>query len=287
MLFRKHLKSEQRFDRWRDGLAINGPIMASGGMLMWEGGSLGWHSSAEQMRREGLMPIQAVGDEAVTQMRLAAAWNTFEGIGDDRIGADLLERMVTGSYALALLQRDDLGSGAAEQLNGEHRGWSFPPFATIEAREVADRVAGRGHNYSWGLVMSAPAEDFRGPHFLTAQTFKEADARRLATCWNAMAGLNNQTLSSNIYGRIADLLIQAAFNLASTDLPDGTHDSNQQRAVGRVLAVGTELIRERLASGAFVASVVNARPLERLLQIAADQEAPVDAEPAMASAPGR
>jgi len=258
MLFPRYPTGVEGFERWRLGHAINGPIESNSRMLMWAGGSLGWHSRRDRMKDEDCIPIDAVPEQAEIQARLAAGWNLFLGMGDDLINDAFIDELWWAGFHLGQLRRDGYGSGEAARLFSLT--YSFKPHVPqIHALAVPDRVESEGKTFNWGLVYNDRAPDGT-LLFLSAQTFREADARRLALCWNAAARMDGEPLRFGRYRQMIDLVANAGLAIALNDLKSRQMMlpkiawTPDRRPFQRLLDVAYPLVRDRLESGAFALS---------------------------------
>lgn len=261
MLFRIEPTSREGLARWQGGLHLEGPVVATQGFLMWRGGSMGWNSSAERMRDEGRLVIPRV--DVGTLDRLAGSWNSFAGISTERLGEAFVPGLVRALRGLSHAGREDCGSDEARASLDRMWGYASLDTPALEAVDASERVDSKGRNFAWGLVRAGEQGGF-----VTDQTFQEADARRMAACWNAALSLEPDALARNEIGKAVDLLLNAAFAIAS-ECPHGVAAAyapdDYEAGVVRAAA---PLLRDRMESGAFVLAAGSMPLAERVLEAA-------------------
>ncbi len=268
MLFRRYPDREEGLERRRAGLAVNGVLSQGWDRLHWAGGELGWNTGWEAQRAEGLVRIERPGSPQQSQARLAGSWNTLRGVGDAAVGSGLLQAVLDAASTLARIGRPEFGESEAVYLHDRASSTLTKRVSSIVAIDVSDRVESRGREFHWGLV----ALDSRGnvpsdPRFVTEQTFVEADARRLALCWNACAAVRLDPLRDTLHASVADLVTNAALAIAASDIAGRRIPEDRDGETRTVLGAATPLIEDRIASGAYVLSGGSFEAWERLREM--------------------
>ena len=229
---------------WKRGEGVRTRIHVFHDILMWNGGSLGWNSPVQRLEDEGKtpLPIKAYRkDRLPVVSRLAACWNALLGLEVGVPGTEGVQSVLL--RGLRILERTGRGTvGALEagvllrRLRATEA--SEPRRPLVEAADALSHTDARGAGFCWGLR-------YQGGAWLTDQTFSQADATRLAACWNAANGIADTTLMA----AAVDLMIRASFCIAATEKlsAPGFCRSDEQT----ILLLGGRMAAQRMRSGAF------------------------------------
>jgi hypothetical protein len=179
--------------------------------------------------------------------RLARSWNTFAGFPDRLVTSGELRGMHQAIFCLSASRRP--GARAASAILHQINRCGVANATPIDAVHTAES-AGADGVFAWGLSFIPEPGTGIPPAFVTGQTFREADARRLAACWNAARNVPLAVLDADAIGQAHDLLVLAACAVTRQDRishrpPDVAMDAH-------ILKAGAQILRSRLGSGEFV-----------------------------------
>ena len=269
MLFRRYPDYNEGLHRRRAGLALTNELFQGSDRLRWTGGDLGWNTGWQAQRAEGLVRIDRPGSPQQAQARLAGSWNTLRGVSDAAVGTGLLQAVLDAASAVARLGRPEFGESEAIHLHDLAGNTLTKRVSSIKAIDISDRVESRGQEFTWGLVALDIRGDIPSHHrFITEQTFVEADARRLALCWNACAAVPLDPLRDILHARVADLVTNAGLAIAAADIAGRPLAEDQDGETRTILGVAVPLVKDRLLSGSFVLGGGSFDAWERMKEMA-------------------